>query len=292
MSRQDLTPGETQAGWHNGDGPLAPSGPTVAAAAVGFPDRLGIAFEEAILGSALEGVANSDIPQVEATSVRPQSAISGQHSSDDEAAWNLLASIPAEVIKSSGVALRRMGDADLASVAITSTAGREGRTTVALGFAAATCAQGRTAILLDLDISNRDIQRLLPVKSAPGVVEFMHGEASIDQCLQPAGECFEVVTAGLADSGSDTRLDRLADLVRTLRDRCDLLVADLPPLEAGLTAARVADLFDSVALVVRAGAVTVPAIERAVSVLRQRPHVILNDAGKRRRLTRLFGGRS
>jgi hypothetical protein len=37
-----------------------------------------------------------------------------------------------------------------------------------------------------------------------------------------------------------------------------------------------ADLFESVALVVRAGRVSVPHIEKSVSVLNQRPFVILN----------------
>ena len=72
------------------------------------------------------------------------------------------------------------------------------------------------------------------------------------------------------------RSGRLFDLIEELRDHCDVLIADLPPLSSGVIAARMADLFESVALVVRAGRVSVPHIEKSVSVLNQRPFVILN----------------
>jgi Mrp family chromosome partitioning ATPase len=195
------------------------------------------------------------------------------------------------VLNACGMAWRRMGDAAVGSLAVTSSVRGEGRTTLAVGFAAAIRAQGRKTILLDLDILHRSIQTLLPVKAAPGVVEFLAGQASLDDCIQPAGADLEVVTAGLAQSIGDGRFKQIGALVSDLRSRCDVLVADLPPLEAGVSAARMADLFQSVALVVRAGGVTIPEIEQAMSVLGNSPHVILNAANRPGKLGRVFGRR-
>ena len=74
----------------------------------------------------------------------------------------------------------------------------------------------------------------------------------------------------------------------------EIVIADLPPLSSGVTAARIADLFESVILVVRAGKVAVPEIEKAASVLTQRPFVILNgiEAPRQGRIRRIIGRRS
>jgi hypothetical protein len=72
------------------------------------------------------------------------------------------------------------------------------------------------------------------------------------------------------------------------------MVADLPPLSSGVTTARIADLFQSVTLVVRAGKVAVPNVEQAASVLTQRPFVIMNGMEVRRqsKVLRFLGLRS
>ena len=197
-----------------------------------------------------------------------------------------------EILQSCGLALRRMGDATR-SVAVTSTTRREGRTTIAIGLAAAAAAMGNKTILIDLDVLHRDIKDVVRLDDWPGLTDYLEGRASADDCLQPAGRRLEVVTAGTsADISIGERMDELDHLLKDLRGQCDLLVADLPQLEAGVLAAQMADLFDSVALVVRAGGVTMPSLEQAVSVLSQRPHVIMNQIGNRPHWHHLRGRRS
>jgi Mrp family chromosome partitioning ATPase len=182
-----------------------------------------------------------------------------------------------EVIDACSIALRRMGGVDR-SVAVTSAAQREGRTTVAFGLAAAAASQQRPTILVDLDLERGAIARRTSLPATPGVTEFLREEASVDDCLQQTGECLAIITAGNPCSGEEVgaRLSRLADLIEELQNRSEVLIADLPPLSSGVIAPSMADLFDSVALVVRAGRVSVPHIEKSVSVLTQRPFVILN----------------
>jgi Mrp family chromosome partitioning ATPase len=189
------------------------------------------------------------------------------------------ASVRPEVIEACSMSLRRMGEEASRSVAVTSAARREGRTTVAVGLATASASHHhRSTILLELDVERGCIGTQSSLKASPGVTEFLHGDASLQECLKRTGDRLAIVTAG-----APCQLDeivkgsgRLYDLIEQLRDHCEVLIADLPPLSSGVIAARMADFFESVALVVRAGRVSVPQIEKSVSVLNQRPFVILN----------------
>jgi Mrp family chromosome partitioning ATPase len=184
-----------------------------------------------------------------------------------------------EVLDSCSVALRRMGDSHISSLAVTSTLRGEGRTTIAAALAATASTElHRHTVLVDLDLERSGIEKMTSATPGPGVFEFLNEEASIDECIQPVGPNTEIMIAGAASDHTDlaARLGRLAELIEQLRGRCDFLVADLPPLSSGATAARIADLFEAVTLVVRAGGVAVPVIEQTVSVLSQRPFVILN----------------
>ena len=55
-----------------------------------------------------------------------------------------------------------------------------------------------------------------------------------------------------------------------------MLIADLPPLAPGTAAIRIAELFETLVLVVRAGGVDTQQIQEATSLLTQKPFVILN----------------
>jgi Mrp family chromosome partitioning ATPase len=205
-------------------------------------------------------------------------------------------SVRAEVLDSCSVALRHMGDSSIRSLAVTSTARGEGRTTVAIGLAAtASSTLGHKTILIDLDIERGDIERSTSVDPGPGVLEYLHEGVPLEDCLQSVDEDIDIMRAGqLHDRGGLTgQMRRLGDLVQNLNDRCDVLIADLPPLSSGVEAARIADLFESVTLVVRAGGVDIPRIESATSVLSQRPFIILNGTSIRHRslLRRIWDSR-
>jgi hypothetical protein len=195
------------------------------------------------------------------------------------------APVRAEVLDYCSVALRRMG-ADTGAIAVTSTSRGEGRSTVALGLAAAASRElGRRTILVDLDLERGSLEKMTSAGPGPGVIEFLCEGAAVEDCLQTVDQKLEIVTAGhLGDrAGLAGQFGRLADLIAQLGDRCDVVIADLPPLSPGVTTARVADLFESVTVVVRAGGVAVINIEQCASVLSQRPFVILNASAESRR---------
>jgi Mrp family chromosome partitioning ATPase len=198
-----------------------------------------------------------------------------------------------EVLQSCSMALRRMGDSGSRSIAVTSTARGEGRTTVAIGLAATASMEfHRKAVLLDLDLDQGAIEKTTSVGPGPGVLDYLYDEAPLEDCLQKVDERVEIMRAGQRGDRSwdGAPIGRLADLVQQLSSRCDVVIADLPALSDRVTAALAADLFESVILVVRAGGVAVPRVEQAASVLTQRPFVILNGTAEARpsRLRRIL----
>jgi Mrp family chromosome partitioning ATPase len=196
------------------------------------------------------------------------------------------ASGPPEIMKSCSVALRRMGDAELSSLAVTSTARREGRTTIAIGLtAAAVLEHGRNAVLVDLDVERGSVEARMSLPPGPSLLEVIEGAATLDECLVPVDQRVKILRAGPQRDAISlvAQQDRLENLLQELSSRCDIVVADLPPLSAGITTAHLADLFQGVALVVRAGVTPVPQIDQVASTLTQRPFVMLNRTKARRR---------
>jgi MinD-like ATPase involved in chromosome partitioning or flagellar assembly len=200
-----------------------------------------------------------------------------------------------EIMKSCSVALRLMGDGELTSLAVTSALPREGRTTIAIGLtAAAAMERRRTAILVDLDVERGSVESRVSVPPGPSLLDALEGTSNLDDCLVPVDEQVRILRAGPQRDAISlvAQQERLESLLNELRSRCNILVADLPPLSAGITTAHLADLFQRVALVVRAGSTPVGQIDRLASTLTQRPFVMLNRTERRRSLLKRLVVRS
>ncbi|MGH9056721.1 MAG: hypothetical protein ACRDYY_12820 [Acidimicrobiales bacterium] len=187
--------------------------------------------------------------------------------------------LPREVRESCSVALRRMGEMVVSSVAVTSTSGKEGRTSVAVGLATAAALElHRSTVVLDLDFTRGGVGKIFSACPGPGAADILFAGSRIERCVQDLGNRIAVVTAGDGEARKDVPLplDRLALMIEELRAQCDILIADLPPLSDGVATVRIADLFDSVVLVVRAGRSPLNEVGDAASLLSQKPVVVLN----------------
>lgn len=202
---------------------------------------------------------------------------------DPQPVW---AALPRQVMGSCSVALRRMGDGQLTSLAVTSAGRGEGRTTLSVGLAAAAVVEHRrTAILLDLDVERGSVGSRLSLPPGPSLLDVLEGTATVDDCLVSVDERVQVLPAGPKRDAISliAQQDRLENLLKDLDTRCDILIADLPPLSAGITTSHLADLFSAVALVVRAGVTPLPRVEQLSSTLAQAPFVMLNRTEARHR---------
>jgi len=182
------------------------------------------------------------------------------------------------------------------SIGLTSCLRGEGRSTVAGGMAAAIHqAYGAKVILVELDLERPSLARQLGLDPTPGVAEILRDGAPIEDCLHIPGDgSVRVVVAGDAQGKADALFValRAGSFIDDLAARCDIVVADLPPVFAAGHASDLGELFDSVLMVVRTRGAPVSEIRRAIDDLGLPPPVILNGVETfiPRRLRALLAG--
>ncbi len=121
----------------------------------------------------------------------------------------------------------------LRTVMITSAVHREGKTTLASQLAASLARAGRRTLLVDADLRNPTLNRLLELPLEPGLCEILRGEASIDDAIRPT----RVNGLWLVAAGQSCResIEALAKPVcretfEKLRPNFDFIVVDGGPV--------------------------------------------------------------
>ncbi len=141
-------------------------------------------------------------------------------------------------------------------VAVTSAFPGDGKSTLALALARQCARSGRRTLLIDADLRRRSLDRLLAVPAdQPGLVQILSGDCrSIDRAmLSEAGSGLKILPAG---GSPESPQDLLASpkarvLLGALREVCDLVVVDLPPVLAVSDALALAPALDEALLLVR-----------------------------------------
>lgn len=139
-------------------------------------------------------------------------------------------------------------------VLVTAARPGEGKTTTALSLARSAAMNGEKVLLIDCDIRQPAIGRLLRTEGAPGITDLLLGQAGYEQILRrdhltaldwiPAGAA-EIHSLGLFMS------EAMAGLLERVRRDYDLVVLDAPPALAMADARVVARLADATLLCVR-----------------------------------------
>jgi Mrp family chromosome partitioning ATPase len=188
--------------------------------------------------------------------------------------------LPAQVLDACSMAIRNMGHSSVSCLGVTSCRRQEGRSTIAAGIAITEAHEyQRRTVLVDLDLEHPSLADIFGLSAAPGVGELLREEAAVGSCLQIVDENLTVVTAGDTSFASShfLRQATATQLLAVLGSRCDVVVADLPPLTPRSGAAQLADLCGAVAIVIRSGTVDRVEIEEAVACLTGPVYAVVND---------------
>ena len=139
-------------------------------------------------------------------------------------------------------------------VLVTSTLPGEGKTTLALSLAVSAARSGRKTVVVDVDLRHPSVAREIGQPFGPGLVEFLTGEATVDEIIHVAdfqSNLHFIPVKGLTSSPVDLLESReMAALLKALRSRYHYVFLDGPP--ALVTDARAAAfLADTVLYAVR-----------------------------------------
>jgi succinoglycan biosynthesis transport protein ExoP len=144
----------------------------------------------------------------------------------------------------------------------------EGKTTVAAAFAAFAAKNGARTLLVDADLRNPSMTRLLGHSAAPGLLHLAAGEKSFDQIvITDAKHKFDFLPAStqIDFSNSSDVLNSAAvkNMLKEVRANYDYVLVDLPPILPVVDVKAVAHSFDGFVLVVEWASTSADEIVRA-----------------------------
>jgi polysaccharide chain length determinant protein (PEP-CTERM system associated) len=181
-------------------------------------------------------------------------------------------SVIAEEFRSLGARIRALGSERPARcIGLVSALEGEGKTTIAIGLAAALAREpGRKVLLIEADLRKPAVDDYLGIALESGLGEWLlskHSRVSVRQ-LAPLG--FALLGAGRGPTPSHEMFgsDRMAHLLKAARRSFDYVLLDCPPLLPVADAVMLQDFVDGFLLVIRARRSPIEAIQRAISTLK------------------------
>lgn len=156
-------------------------------------------------------------------------------------------------------------------IGISSTIAGEGKSVTAVNLAYTLSQFGARVLLIDSDMRCPTVFKKLPVKKAPGLSDFLSGQAPANQIIQPCGltsdvNAFHVIAAGRIPPNPMELLSsgKMEETLDALRKKYDYIILDLPPVGEVGDALTVANQTDGILMLVRQHMCTRPALAKAV----------------------------
>jgi protein-tyrosine kinase len=179
----------------------------------------------------------------------------------------------------------RSGTSTSDVLAVCSSIGGEGRTTLTLGLAV-TIAQDfpdRQVLLVEADLKHPVLAKDFGVEPTPGLADCLMTSRPVQFAYQPTFlDNLNFIPAGEAPRGAGRLLasSRMAAAVDAMRQTHDVVILDTPPVLSNSDALILSDLADGVIFVVRAGATPLAQVNRALEQLDEEKlrGVVLNAA--------------
>lgn len=156
-------------------------------------------------------------------------------------------------------------------VEITSALMGEGKTTtvVNLGYTLARDL-GKQTLLIDCDFQRPALHHYARTPAQFGLIEFLDGQASLEDCLSVIDEspCSILATGGVnGDCNELWRIQQLKSIFPVLRERFQYLIINTPPVLSSATVGILASLADEIVWVIRAGYSPRNLVQKAFTVL-------------------------
>ncbi|MEJ5255108.1 MAG: polysaccharide biosynthesis tyrosine autokinase [Acidimicrobiales bacterium] len=164
-------------------------------------------------------------------------------------------------------------DRPLRTLQVTSPRSQDGKSTTATNLAVALARAGQRVILIDCDLRRPRVHEFFGLSNAVGFTSVLVGDVPLVSATQavPGLDRLRVLASGPtpADPSELLSTRRAVELLNSIKDACDIVVIDTPPVLPVSDALVLSDVIDGVILVVAAGSTTKKEAHRAYELLRQ-----------------------
>ena len=168
------------------------------------------------------------------------------------------------------------------SIAVSSATPGDGKSSVAIGIAAAAARNLGTAVLLvEADLRRPELAEDFRLQTSIGLSDYLMSEVELKPCIQATRmQNVWLLPAGRQSQnpGPLMRSERFKDLMKTLHETYPTIIIDVPPLLTSADAAVIARQAEGLVLVVRAGRTHIQDAANALKAVRDVPvrGVVLN----------------
>ncbi len=135
---------------------------------------------------------------------------------------------------------------------ITSPEKGEGKSTTSARLALALANEGRYVIVVGGDLRRPRLSSFYHAPKGPGLSDYLSGDVSLDNCLHPIQPTLAILPAGTnrgqRNPAEILRSDNLVITVDKLRDHCDHIIIDAPPVLPVVDALELAESADGIIL--------------------------------------------
>lgn len=156
------------------------------------------------------------------------------------------------------ISLGEKAEKDTIVIGVTSAQPGEGKSTIAINLAYTLAELGKSVILLDCDLRRPSIHVKMGFSQAPGLTEVLNGVENLKDTVKHYQSStnnvwFDLITAGdFPENPSEILGSRdFLQLLDVARSAYDMVIMDLPPVNAVIDAAVVSKLTDGLLLVIR-----------------------------------------
>ncbi|MGB5758894.1 MAG: P-loop NTPase [Acidimicrobiales bacterium] len=162
-----------------------------------------------------------------------------------------------------------IGDDQPLLVQVTGVQGGEGSTFVAANLAATFASGGWATVLVDADLAGGDLHKIFGVEARPGTKQLLGGErlAGVVQATRLVHGLGVVARGTRGASDATLHTATLAEFLKRLSDRFDVVVVDSPPILRSGDAAVLASHVDKTIVVAAMNETTQPELGQAVEAV-------------------------
>lgn len=179
-------------------------------------------------------------------------------------------------------------DREVKTILVSSPGPGEGKSTTVTNLAITFANLGKKTLLVDVDLRKPVVHRMFGVNRNPGMTHYLSGHTDDFGSLAHKTEIdnLYVVSSGISPPNPSELLGsfRMRELVEDLKKEWDVILFDSPPIAAVTDATTMAQIIDSMVLVVKAGFTPKESFYRALSAIEKvqttLTGVVLNGVSK------------
>jgi polysaccharide biosynthesis transport protein len=162
-------------------------------------------------------------------------------------------------------------DCPVKSIAITSSIGKEGKSTVAANIAATLAQMGHRVLLMDVDFYRPVQHRIWELPNNVGLSNVIMSQVKLKTVINRVQPNLDVIPSGTLPPRPLALVDskRMSALLTALEEQYDYVICDTPPLVLASDVVALSKKLDGVLLVVRPGTIDLNSAEEAKRIMTQ-----------------------